>query len=270
MSINEPSYWVNLLPKHWRSLEKIWNTRENYQEQLVLDIDSLLELWLDLYTLNWEVSILDIWWNNSTAIKDLKDILVKNWIPENKIKLNKIDLEKSSELWVNYISWDLNYDDFLVELVEKLWLKSQWIIFCNQVSQYLTDRLKVIKYVSDFLLMKWWKFYFNIVLSSFFSGWVPLSILAESLEEIMNKESIWVGIKVKSSSNFPDFRMYELTKIQENWELEVPKYSRVYSNRDVDWFKVVAYDFRNRTDLEKIKELLKNKWLIKKIINPED
>lgn len=267
MSLNDPNYWVHLLPKHGRSLEKVGNSCENYQEQLVLDIDSLVETWLDLYTINWEVSLLDIWWNNSTAIKDLKELLVKNWVPQDKIKLSKIDLEKSNEIWVNYISWDLNYDDFLVELVEKLWNQSQWIIFCNQVSQYLVDRLKVIKFVFDFLLIKWWKFYFNMVLSSFFSGsWVPLSILEESLNEIMNEESSWVDIKVKTNSALSDFRMYELTKIEERWELEVPKYSRLYNKRDVDGFKTVAYDFRNRTDLEKIREILKNKWIIKKII----
>jgi len=271
MSINEPNYWINLLPKHGRSLEKVWNSSENYQEQLALNIDSLVELWLDLYTLHWEVSILDIWWNNSTAIKDLKDILVKNGVVENKIKLNKIDLERVNEPWVHYISWDLNYDDFLVELVEKLWNWTQWIIFCNQVSQYLNDRLKVIKFICDFLLQKGWKFYFNMILSSFFSGsWIPLSVLEESLTEIMNEESSWMDIKIQSNSNLSGFRMYEITKIEEDWELEVPKYARIFEKREVDGFKVVAYDFRERTDIEKLREILKNKWLIEKIINPEN
>lgn len=271
MSINEPNYWINLLPKHGRSLEKVWNSKENYQEQLLLDINSLVELWVDLYNLNWEVSILDIWWNNSTAISDLKEILIKKWVPEKKIKLNKVDLEKSNEVWVNYISWDLNYDDFLLELVEKLWIQSQWIIFCNQVSQYLNDRLKVIKFVCDFLLKKWWKFYCNMLLSSFFSGsWVPLSVLEESLNEIMTKESSRIDVKIKANLNLSGFRMYEFTKTEENWELEVPKYARIFEKREIDGFKIVAYNFRDRTDLEKLREIIKNKWLVKQIINPEN
>jgi hypothetical protein len=64
--------------------------------------------------------------------------------------------------------------------------------------------------------------------------------------------------------------MYEFTKTEENWELEVPKYARIFEKREIDGFKIVAYNFRDRTDLEKLREIIKNKWLVKQIINPED
>lgn len=266
-----PTMWINLLPINWRSLERVWNSVENYKDQLALDIDELIELWLDLYTLNWEVTILDIWWNNSTAIKDLKKLFIQNWIPKEKIKLTKIDLETINESWIDFIKWDLEYEDFLIDLVWKLWIWSQWIIFMNQVSQYLWDRLKIIKFISEFLLKKWWKFYFNLVLKSFYSwSWIPLSILESALNEIMIKESEWFEVKPKSNTALSELRMYEITKTDEDWELEMPKYSRIYSRTEFTWFNVTAYDFRYRMSLEKLREILKNKWLIKKIINPED
>lgn len=266
-----PTMWINWLPINWRSLERVWNSVENYKDQLALDIDELIELWLDLYTLNWEVTILDIWWNNSPAIKDLKELFIQNWIPKEKIKLTKIDLEIINESWIDFIKWDLEYEDFLIDLVWKLWIWSQWIIFMNQVSQYLWDRLKIIKFISEFLLKKWWKFYFNLVLKSFYSwSWVPLSTLESALNEIMIEESEWFEIKTKSNTALTELRMYEITKTDEDWELEMPKYSRIYSKTEFIWFNVTAYDFRDRMNLEKLREILKNKWLIKKIINPED
>lgn len=143
-------HWINLLPKSWRNLE--WE-KESYEKQLAIDLWELYASCLDLYSKYWEVKILDIWSYNSKAISELKWNLVNMWIPENKITLTKIDLEQINENWVDFINWDLNSDEFLINIVKILWKNSQWVVFMNQVSQYLWDRLKVIKLFLNFYLI---------------------------------------------------------------------------------------------------------------------
>lgn len=268
MWINQPSYGINLLPIQWRTLQKIGNSKENYQEQLALDIDNLIETWINMWKTHGNISILDIWGNNASAIQDLKNIFLQSWIPKTAIHLHKIDLEDRNQSWIHHICWDLNYDDFLCECIEKLWFQSQSIIFCNQVTQYLIDRLKVIKFIYDFLLKKWWKFYVNMIESSFYSGvGVPFAVLESKLNEIMMEESSGVHIWIKTNPHLSGFKMYEFTKTEDDSELEMPKYGRIVEKREVDGFKKVAYDFRGRTDLEKLRMIIMNKLSVTNILH---
>lgn len=263
------NYGINLLPQNWRSLEKRWNSKENYQEQLMINIDELVKSSIELYNKHGELSLLDIWWNNSTAIIDLKWKLIEKWIPENKIILNKIDLDTINEFWVNFLNWDLEDDDFLITLQEKLWQKNQSIIFMNQVSQYLWDRFKIIKFICELLLKKWWKMYFNLIPKSFYSWTLPISIFEEELNKVIKNESIWFDIDVKTNSNLWDLRMYELTKTDDFWTIEFPEYLRVMNLREVDGFKFTAYNFRKRTDLKIIVEKIETKNLVKQNIEKQ-
>lgn len=259
------SYWINLLPQNWRGLEKVWNSKENYQEQLMINIEELINSCLELYNKYGQLSFLDIWWNNSTAIKDLKIKLVEKWIPENKINLNKIDLDKINEIWTLFLNWDIEDDNFLIEILEKLWKNSQSIIFMNQVSQYLWDRFKIIKFICEMLLMKGWKMYFNIILKSFYTWTLPISIFEEELNKVIKNESYWFDIHTTNNHNLYlwDLRMYEISKTDDYWAIEFPEYLRVMNLRMVDWFKITAYNFRKRTDLKILIEKMKNKNLVK-------
>lgn len=257
------NYWINLLPINWRTLDKKWNSKENYQEQLMFNIEELIKNSIELYDKYWELSILDIWWNNSTAIKELKWKLIEKGIPENKILLNKIDLDNINESWVDFLNWDLEDDDFLISILEKLWTQSQWIIFMNQVSQYLWDRFKIIKFICELLLKKDWKMFLNLIPKSFYCWTTPLVIFEEEINKIIQNESRWFKINSKKNPNLWDLRMYEISKIDENWNIEFPEYLRVMNFREVDWFKLTAYNFRKRTDLK----TLKTKIETKKIIN---
>lgn len=259
-----PNHWINLLPINWRTLEKKWNSKENYQEQLMINIEELIKNCIGLYKKDWELSLLDIWWNNSSAIKDLKNKLIESWIPENKIFLNKIDLDNINEWWVNFINWDLENDDFLIELIEKLWLNKQSIIFMNQVSQYLDDRFKIIKFICEMLLKKWGKFYFNIIPKSFYTWTLPLSIFEEELNKLINNNSSWFTIKSTRNLDLSDFRMYEITKIDEIWTIEFPQFRSIKEVREIDWFKLSTYDFRWRSSLETIKVWIEIKNKTKK------
>lgn len=262
MNTLSPNYWINLLPINWRSLEKKWNSKENYQEQLMINVNELVEKCIEQYKKYGEISILDIWWNNSSAIKDLKTKLTEKWIHEWKIKLNKIDIENINDFWINFLNWDLEDDDFLIEIAEKIWINSQSIIFMNQVSQYLWDRFKIIKFICEILLKKGWKMYFNIIPKSFYTWTLPVSIYQEELNKLILNESIWFDIKTKNNLNLSDLQMYEVTKKDDLWVIEFPEYRRVWTLREVDWFKISIYDFRKRTNIKTIKTRLET---IKKI-----
>lgn len=240
-------YCIDWLPKNWRTLQKIWNSKENYEEQLALNIKQLVSIWLNLYEKNWEVKLLDIWWNNSKALKELKEMLVEAWIPNNKILLSKIDISDVIEGWVQFIKWDLENDDFLLQILEKLWKDTQWIIFMNQVTQYLWDRLKVIKFIAEYLLINWWSFTFNLITKSFDSWEAHISTLFDRLNEIIEDESDWFKITIKTPTRIPDCLCYEVIKHNDKAELSIPKYRRTKSIRDVDWFKTATYDYRLRT-----------------------
>lgn len=240
-------YCIDWLPKNWRTLQKVWNSKENYKEQLVLNIEELVNTWIDLFKKNWEVRLLDIWWNNSNAIKELKEMLVKAWIPESKVILSKIDISDINNDWVEFVKWDLEDENFLGEVIKKLWKNSQWIIFMNQVSQYLWDRLWIIKFIAENLLIDWWNFNFNLITKSFDSWEAHISTLFDRLNEIIEEESEWYIVKIKNPIRIPDCVCYELIKKSKKSKLSMPKYRRTKNSRDVDWFKTVTYDFRLRT-----------------------
>jgi len=259
------NYGINLLPKNGRSLEKKWNSKENYQEQLMINIEELINHNLELYQRYGKLSFLDIWWNNSTAINDLKIKLIEKWIPENKISLNKIDLSEINELWTLFLNWDLEDDNFLTEIYKKLWPNSQSIIFMNQVSQYLWDRLKIIKFICEILLINGWKMYFNLIPKSFYTWTFPISIFEEELNKVIKNESNWFDIDIKNNLNLWDLKMYEVTKTDDFWIIEFPEYLRVMNLREVDWFKLTAYNFRKRTNLKILLEKIKTKKEIEEI-----
>ncbi|MDD3145343.1 MAG: hypothetical protein PHV23_04500 [Candidatus Gracilibacteria bacterium] len=257
------NYGINLLPINGRTLDKKGNSKENYQEQLMFNIEELIKNSIELYDKYGELSILDIGGNNSTAIKELKGKLIEKGIPENKILLNKIDLDNINESGVDFLNGDLEDDDFLISILEKLGTQSQGIIFMNQVSQYLGDRFKIIKFICELLLKKDGKMFLNLIPKSFYCGTTPLVIFEEEINKIIQNESRGFKINSKKNPNLGDLRMYEISKIDENGNIEFPEYLRVMNFREVDGFKLTAYNFRKRTDLK----TLKTKIETKKIIN---
>ncbi len=252
-------YWKNLLPKKWRSID-------TYEEQLAITEWTLLVRCLDVYNNTWEVKLLDIWGNNSTALLDLKSKLMTIKIPEEKIFVTKIDIEKVNQEWVNFLNWDIEDDAFLLELVETLWINSQSIIFMNQVSQYLWDKFKVIKFVVDFLLQKWWVFYFNLVPSTIYSwknaSWRinPYSIFFDELFKIW-EENEWVTINKKYWENLPHLYMYEAIKDENNWTISMPWFRRIVE-KAVNWVQLSAYNINERMSLDYLGLQLESKWKV--------
>lgn len=259
-SFTHSPWRAELLSKVWRTLSWKWNSKENYQNQLWLDLDEIVRIWKEIFEQNWELSILDVWWNTSTTILELKELLVQAWIPTSKIRLNKVDLFKVEQKWISFLNWDLEDEDFLVYLTETLWIWTQWIIFMNQVSQYLGDKLKIIKFICELLLKKWWKFYFNLVSRSFNTWNLPFSIFENALNSIMLDESS--GFKINclwSSSYSPDLRLYQVQKNEDNAEIEFPDFSRTIDSRETDWFKSSLYNFRKRLSLKWLKTKIETK-----------
>ncbi len=242
---NLSKYRVNALPKNWRHLR--WNNNETYQSHMNLNIDILLKKCLNLFLQSWEINILDIWWFNSPAITEMKEELVKMWIPKNKINLCKIDINNICEDWVNFTQWDLNSIDFLKSL-ERIY--SNWrfqIIFMNQVTQYIENRLLVIKFITERLLSVWWFFNFNLVLSSFYTWKIPPSIFREELIKLMLNDTQWIKIDIRNWQN-NDVTNFEIVKNDTNWKIEFPSFWRVYQDRN-DWFKISSYNFWWRIEL---------------------
>lgn len=251
---------AELLSKVWRTLLWKWDSKENYQNQLWLDLDEIVKIWKEIFEQNWELSILDIWWNTSTAIIELRELLVQAWIPASKIHLNKVDLFKIEQKWINFLNWDLEDEDFLVYLTETLWIWTQWIIFMNQVSQYLADKLKVIKFICEFLLKKWWKFYFNLVSTSFNTWDLPFSIFENTLNNTMQNESSGFNIEILWASSYStELRLYQVKKDDEDAEIEFPDFSRTITSRETDWFKNSLYNFRKRLSLKWLKTKIETK-----------
>ena len=63
--------------------------------------------------------------------------------------------------------------------------------------------------------------------------------------------------------------MYELTKTDDFWTIEFPEYLRVMNLREVDGFKLTAYNFRKRTDLKIIVKKIETKNLVKQNIEKQ-
>lgn len=252
------SQWrSDILAKIARPLSVVWNSKENYISQLGLDLEIIIQECLEQYKNFWSVTILDIWWNSSTAIIDLKSLLVESWVPEWKIFLTKIDLNNFPQDWVNFLEWDLENDEFLSWLWMQIWFNSQSIIFMNQVSQYLWDKLKVIKFVSEHLLRKWGRFYFNLVSSTFYTWNNPFTIFEDSLNSIISDESSWFKVDIIWKSSYSsDLRLYCIIKISDENNLEFPEFVKVMSVREIDWLRLSWYNFRKRMSLEKIEQLI--------------
>lgn len=267
MNIDNHSFWINLLPSTGRWLEKKWDSKENYQEQLGLDVGEVIQTCQEYFQNHGEVRLLDIGWNNAQAIQDIKAKLVEVWIPKEKIILQKADIDKVQEPWVDFLHGDLEDDDFLLKMIETFWYQKQTLIFLNQVSQYIGNRGKLIKFISEELLANGWVFHLNMIDSSFYSGnWIPVSMLMSSLHEVMKEESYGFDVHISKNEHLNGFYNYEIFKHKDDAELEFPSYVRVFHVRSVDGFKTTWYNFRDRIDNIKIKTILQTKLWIKTII----
>lgn len=256
-----------LLAKIQRSLEQKWNSKENYTLQLGLNIPELISQANELFLQHGKVEILDIWWNASTAILDLKELFAENGIPKDKIMLNKVDLYKVQQAWVNFLEWNLEDDDFLIHMVKQLWEQSQWIIFMNQVSQYLSDRLKVIKVIWELLLKKWGTFHFNLVTTSFYSGNFPLSMMEQEIYNVIEDGSSGFDITLWERTSYSsELRLCKLIKYHEDAELEAPWYRRKTFLREWDGLVETAYNLKERTSIKDIRIKLATQNKIAKLI----
>jgi hypothetical protein len=76
-------------------------------------------------------------------------------------------------------------------------MEKQQVMFMNQVTQYLQDRLGVIKFFFDELLEREGSFYVNIVSDSFIhSPSCPESFIFEALEGLWERA---IGVHLKKS-----------------------------------------------------------------------
>jgi len=126
-----------------------------------------------------------------------------------------------------FIGGDLNDQFFLHDL--PLVIQKQQVMFMNQVTQYLEDRLGVIKFFFDELLENNGSFYVNILSDSFIHApEFPESLIFEALERLwektpgvnLRKSQVQIGRKIT--------HQYHLKKMSRYARLPVPtlKYSK--------------------------------------------
>ena len=214
-------------PGNWRRFDGRGN--QTYATQLWIRVDELLQLWLPE-----PKSIMDVWSFHSSAAWELWERL---W---GKIYTVWVDLQKPLDAVQldEFIIWDLNDPSFLSQLQQHQAWKN--IILMNNVSQYLSDRLGVIKFLFDQILSEWWVFYCNVLPEYFFvSPWfVPIQFI-EALEEIWTNHNI----KFTSQQTVFKLRAYKFIKQYSDEKLPIPTY---WSSRiDRNWFMMTRYDLRD-------------------------
>ncbi len=116
----------------------------------------------------------------------------------------------------------------------------------NQVTQYLQDRLGVIKFFFDRLLETGGSFYVNIVSDGFLHGRISESMVVEALDQLwvsapgvsLQKGKVAMGRKLTYQ--------YRLRKTSDDARLPVPTFKYSQDDRITESLIFVksAYDFR--------------------------
>lgn len=115
----------------------------------------------------------------------------------------------------------------------------------NQVSYYIGDRLKVIKFILKNILATWWEFHFNLIPKRFYVwSWFQHWQFMEALESLW-KESEWFSFSkniVNESWSTADSFVYHFKKDADNATIKMPYFSRY--ERDNNWYCTSIYNFR--------------------------
>lgn len=202
-------------------------SEQSYQYQLGINVSEMLDRCL---AHTWPVKILDIWGYHALATSDMIDSLSPKW---KSAEVTIIDLPEDRNKKVKrsqntvFLGWDLNDELFLKSLTQSI--PKQQVMFMNQVTQYLHDRLGVIKFFFDEMLETEGSFYVNILSESFIQGSnFPESLIFEAMEHLW-EEAPGVSLKKSQVSMWRKItHQYQLRKTSEDARLPVPtlKYSK--------------------------------------------
>lgn len=221
-------------------------SEQSYRHQLGINIPNMIEQCLKL---TGSITILDIGGYHALAAADLVELLSPEGRPA-EVTIIDLPVQRAREITrpshTKFIGGNLNDMIFLSELSKTL--PKQQVIFMNQVTQYLQDRLGVIKYFFDEILENGGSFYFNILGGGFIHGeHIPESLVIEALENLW-KSRIGVSLAAsKTTIGRKTTYQYQLRKTTQTAKLPIPTYQ--YSQDDVITESLIyvrsAYNFRN-------------------------
>ncbi len=228
-------------PNDGRDLINNW-WKQSYEYQLDLDVQKLVDSLLDKK----DIKILDICINHSDAIFELKKKILSDPVNNSKnIQLSWVDLQKiekdTNEIEIS--QWNLEDNNFLELLEWKLWNQSQNTIFMNQWTQYLSDRLKVLQFVLENLLIEGWEFHFNLI-DDYFMVWnnsYPWQFVDE-LERKWKKCNGFSFTKTTVSyDNGPNSSVYHFKKEKRDAKILMPYFRKSETNNF--WYVTSWYSF---------------------------
>lgn len=202
-------------------------SEQSYRYQLGIDIPNLLDRCLEIAG---PIRILDIGGYHALATSDMVDLLSPRGKPA-EVTIIDLPVERAAGIvrpdHTKFIGGNLNDENFLSELSETL--PKQQVMFMNQVTQYLLDRLGVVKYFFDELLETGGSFYLNIVSGGFIHGeHIPESFVMEALEALWESAPGVTLRKSKAAMGRKTTYRYQLRKVSDQAKLPVPthKYSQ--------------------------------------------
>lgn len=221
-------------------------SEQTYRYQLGIDIPNMLERCL---VQQGPIRIMDIGGYHSTATSDMADLLSTEGKPA-EVTVIDLPVDRAAGIerpaHTKFIGGDLNQVGFLEQVATSV--PKQNVLFMNQVTQYLQDRLGVIKFFFDNVLENEGSFYVNIIGGGFIHGdQIPESLITEALENLWESAPGVSLSKAKVALGRKTTYQYQIRKTEANATLPVPtqKYSQDDPITESLVYVKTAYDFRN-------------------------
>lgn len=219
---------------------------QTYSHQLGIHVPSLIDQCL---VQQGTIRIMDIGGYHSTASADMAELLSTQGKPA-EVTVIDLPVERAAKIdrpdHTQFIGGDLNDPGFLEQVAASV--PKQNVLFMNQVTQYLQDRLGVIKFFFDNVLEEQGSFYVNIIGGGFIHGdHIPESLIVGALEDLWEAAPGVTLQRVRVALGRKTTHQYQLRKTQPGARLPVPaqKYSQDDRITESLVYVKTAYDFLN-------------------------